>query len=351
MVGLIYEGFETGNFLAYLWQFSGNQDWEIDDSIVYEGVYSARSGPISDNQNSNMEIEICFLADDNISFFQKVSSELNWDYLRFYIDEAEYGSWSGEQDWGESNYPVTKGVHTIKWTYEKDWSVSNGSDCAWVDNITFPALGDLNPQLTYSPASFDTTLSVNDLITDTITLTNEGTAPLTYIIEITDNFGNSIDWLYTDPMSGLLNYGITKKIALTFDMNGMAVGDYEATITLKDHIENEYTIPVMIHVDINTGKENNNIINNINYSFPNPFTHETTIYFSLKEADEVTIEVFDFKGQKIKRLLKSSLLDKGTYSVNWDASSDKGYAVEPGIYYYRITIGEEVYSGKMVYMQ
>ncbi|MBN2829198.1 MAG: choice-of-anchor D domain-containing protein, partial [Candidatus Cloacimonetes bacterium] len=37
-------------------------------------------------------------------------------------------------------YPVTSGTHTFKWTYYKDSSVSSGSDCTWVDNITFPPL-------------------------------------------------------------------------------------------------------------------------------------------------------------------------------------------------------------------
>ena len=33
---------------------------------------------------------------------------------------------------------MTTGTHTFKWSYQKDGSVSNGSDCAWVDNIQFP---------------------------------------------------------------------------------------------------------------------------------------------------------------------------------------------------------------------
>ena len=33
---------------------------------------------------------------------------------------------------------MTAGEHTLSWTYTKDISVSNGQDCAWLDNIVFP---------------------------------------------------------------------------------------------------------------------------------------------------------------------------------------------------------------------
>jgi hypothetical protein len=30
---------------------------------------------------------------------------------------------------------VTAGTHTFRWTYEKDFSISSGSDTVWVDDI------------------------------------------------------------------------------------------------------------------------------------------------------------------------------------------------------------------------
>ena len=49
------------------------------------------------------------------------------------------GFWSGEEDWSRSAYLVTPGIHALKWSYEKDFSVNNGSDCAWLDYIIFPS--------------------------------------------------------------------------------------------------------------------------------------------------------------------------------------------------------------------
>ena len=138
-IGLIVEDFETGDFSAYGWQFGGNSNWTISTEDPYEGTYSAKSGTISDSQMSLMYVEMDIIADDNISFYRKVSSESNYDFLKFYIDGVQQGEWSGEEAWAEESYAVSAGTHTFKWEYTKDMSVSNGSDCAWVDYIVFPA--------------------------------------------------------------------------------------------------------------------------------------------------------------------------------------------------------------------
>jgi PKD repeat protein len=133
------EDFERGNFLQYPWQFSGNANWTIANTGAYQGVFCAKSGVITHNQNSAMYLTIDVSMDGEISFWHKVSSESNYDYLRFYIDGVELSKWSGSTSWQQASYPITAGQRTIKWAYTKDVSVNTGSDCAWVDYITFPS--------------------------------------------------------------------------------------------------------------------------------------------------------------------------------------------------------------------
>ena len=78
------------------------------------------------------------LANGDISFYRKVSSEAEWDYLRFYIDFTLMGEWSGELNWEMVSFPVSEGLHTFRWVYEKDPYVSTGEDCAWIDYIVLP---------------------------------------------------------------------------------------------------------------------------------------------------------------------------------------------------------------------
>ena len=71
-------------------------------------------------------------------FLFQVSSESNWDKLKFYIDETFISEWSGEIDWEEFSFSVSQGNHEFRWIYYKDSGGDHGSDCVWIDNISFP---------------------------------------------------------------------------------------------------------------------------------------------------------------------------------------------------------------------
>ena len=138
-IGLIVEDWESGTMTQYDWQTGGNADWFVSTENPYEGNYCIKSGDINDNQTSYLELEYEVAADDEISFWYKVSSESGWDFLRFFIDNSQMDEWSGTIGWTETVYPVTEGTHTFKWLYYKDGSVSSGGDCGWVDYILLPA--------------------------------------------------------------------------------------------------------------------------------------------------------------------------------------------------------------------
>ena len=59
--------------------------------------------------------------------------------MKFYIDNIEKSSWSGEVGWARAAFAVTPGIHTFKWTYSKDYGAVSGSDCSWIDYILLPA--------------------------------------------------------------------------------------------------------------------------------------------------------------------------------------------------------------------
>ena len=129
--------FENGEYESS-WNFSGNNNWVIDNATVYSGNYSAKSGAIANDQTSSLSVSLFIQDDSEISFYQKVSSETNYDYLRFYIDNALIDSWSGNGNWELETYNVEPGIHTFKWEYYKDGGVASYQDCGWIDEITFP---------------------------------------------------------------------------------------------------------------------------------------------------------------------------------------------------------------------
>ena len=139
-VGQSMDGFETGDFSAFDWHSSSViYAWEVVTQNPYEGNYCARSSAIQDGETSTLYINVVVGTESQISFYYKVSSESNYDKLHFYIDGTEKNNWSGEVAWTQASYALTPGTHELKWEYTKDVSVSSGSDCAWIDNVSFPA--------------------------------------------------------------------------------------------------------------------------------------------------------------------------------------------------------------------
>jgi len=138
-VGLIIEDFESGDFTSFDWQMGGTEGWEIITQDPFNGMYCSKSGDIGDYASSKLIISLFVIADDEISFARKVSSEGTYDFLRFYIDGNKVDEWSGEEEWEIVTFDIEPGQHSLIWSYEKDISVSTGNDCGWVDDITFPA--------------------------------------------------------------------------------------------------------------------------------------------------------------------------------------------------------------------
>lgn len=342
--GLLIEGFESGNFETYPWTLGGDDEWMIDNVTKYEGEFAARSGDIDDMESSFMELEMFVISDGEISFYRKVSSESNYDYLRFYMDGNMLGNWDGEQDWQQFTFPLTAGMHTFKWTFEKDYSVSTGSDCGWIDNITLPPYGDQNPQLWFAPENMLITIEENTVVQDTLHIYNAGDGPLIYTLAESDTAGNQVDWLILDSQGGGLNPGDADDVLVYFDGTELQTGLYEATIVITDHIDNEYLMPVWFYVDLGTGIDENTLLTGIR-TMPNPFTSTTTLEFTLQQNSPVTVDVFNSRGEQVAALLDQANMPAGTQQVNWDALA-AGQA--PGLYYYRINAGDQTFTGKLL---
>jgi len=82
-------------------------------------------------------------------------------------------------------------------------------------------------------------------------------------------------------------------------------------------------------------------------NYPNPFNPETTLNFSLKEAAEVNIDIFNIKGQRVKQLV-SGQQRAAQHSVIWNGQDDEGKPISSGIYLYRLTTENETLIRKMM---
>ena len=119
---------------------AGDRGWYVSWGQAQAGVASLRSGNVLDGQKAQVEVTRNF-QNGMVSFNLKASSEVNADYLRFYIDGVKKGEWSGVQTtWTAVSYPLVAGTHTLTWSYEKDSSLMAGADGAWIDTVSLPAV-------------------------------------------------------------------------------------------------------------------------------------------------------------------------------------------------------------------
>jgi hypothetical protein len=137
-VGVAIETFETGDFSFLEWEHTGDQHWFITEDAAHTGTYSARSGNISDGEVTKLVVYADILNDGEISFWFKTSSEYHKDIFAFFMDGRRKDWWSGENDWTYAQFDFEAGSHLFEWFYIKNNTGQSGSDCAWIDDITFP---------------------------------------------------------------------------------------------------------------------------------------------------------------------------------------------------------------------
>ncbi|MCD4797077.1 MAG: T9SS type A sorting domain-containing protein [Candidatus Cloacimonetes bacterium] len=112
--------------------------------------------------------------------------------------------------------------------------------------------------------------------------------------------------------------------------NVPTVFDLEELFTLNTSADTEYFKEISL---VNT--------------FPNPFYSSASLSFSLPEATNVEIIIFNIKGQKIRKLINEAC-SYGNHSFMWDGKDDAGNNVVSGIYFYRFETEYKSESGRLI---
>lgn len=215
------ENFETGDITLFPWQNDASKPWTIESNInnIYQGSYSLRSGAISDNQKSILNIEINSIMKDSISFYIKTSTENDYDFARFYIDDILMVEKSGQNNWTRYSFPVNVGEHNYKWEYQKDYSGAYGNDAVWIDNIKFPA-----------NVSISSINNIEDEVDDIIIYPN----PAKEFITIT-NLKSRADIKIFDALGKIMFYS-SKSLSSNINISNLPNGVYYLSIKLDNNI-------------------------------------------------------------------------------------------------------------------
>ena len=127
------------NTCGVTWDSTGSlypNGWLAQTNVTHDGNWAAQSGAVWHDQTNSLQTTI--VGATNVSFWWKVSSQTNADFLLFYTNGVLAKKISGEVNW-QSNFfklPASK-TNVLEWRYVKDGGIIPGSDCGWLHHVMF----------------------------------------------------------------------------------------------------------------------------------------------------------------------------------------------------------------------
>lgn len=134
-----------------------------------------------------------------------------------------------------------------------------------------------------------------------------------------------------------------KTIGSSFEFSGLVDQPYSTKdwymATILNFFEITYTW---------TGIENKRDSGAAVNVYPNPFSQQTNIAVSLEKNDFVLVEIYDLTGRKVQTLNQREL-PAGNYQFNWLGQVSGGSMAPAGIYYCKVSIGNNAVTKKLVF--
>ena len=164
-----------------------------------------------------------------------------------------------------------------------------------------------------------------------------------------------------EPSAGISYRGTHKSVILSFPVESIV---YQLVIFNKIWSVDTLINRVIDFFDpVSTGFYDDNPLSQLpesfelNQNFPNPFNPSTTISYTIrsrgsigKEPYRTQLDIFNVLGRKVKTLV-DKVQSPGTYTIEWRGETDSGSRVASGIYFYRLILGPEIQTKKMMLLK
>lgn len=302
--------FESGDMPASFFGAENQVQWFIDNTESYSGGHSLRSGTIDHNDTTSLNLSLRCVQGKELVFAMKLSTETKYDKLYCYLDSIEMGNWSGQFAWQTIRIPIPSGEHLLTWKYIKDYSVSSGSDCVWIDDICFSELFNESYSIDVVPNPVEVSLDLRDHRMGTVALALDNThgSTLLYNNTLVDEDGAVPQWVSISPERGYVPSASTDSVILTFTTYNCTVGDYYADLQLV-HSGEDIIIPIIMHVSEESGIAEHNEPQQV-LLYPNPTTG--TFHIKNEASAFSSISCYDVFG----RLIFTKNIDSPTTSID-----------------------------------
>ena len=117
------------------WETSGAGEWISQDGETVDGQSAAASSGVGNSERGALTTWV--FGPGEVSFSWRVSSERDYDFLIFEVNEQQVESLTGNSGWQNYSRELSYGWHKLTWAYEKDESESRRRDTGYLDNLAF----------------------------------------------------------------------------------------------------------------------------------------------------------------------------------------------------------------------
>ncbi len=150
---------------------------------------------------------------------------------------------------------------------------------------------------------------------------------------------------YPDVSIGIYNSnGSYATIGSTFSLTAILDGDFSLEDIVADICD---TLHIGSSIPVSNHDPAIPAVSASVPSFPNPFRSGTTLRFELPAKNEAKAGIYNLRGQQI-RTLSPGTLAPGSHDLFWDGTDHRGIPCAPGIYLYRLDLGGQHLSGKLL---
>ena len=83
---------------------------------------------------------------------------------------------------------------------------------------------------------------------------------------------------------------------------------------------------------------------------PNPFQNTTIIWFNVSQTENISLEIFDLLGRRVRRL-RDGNISAGRYSALWDGRDESGNFLSAGVYFAVLRTSTQIQKQKLIFLR
>lgn len=186
------------------------------------------------------------------------------------------------------------------------------------------------PALQANPSEISFAMEPNSTTSVDVLLTSLNTEQNPYTLSIPD----TIHWVYAEVPGGLLLGSNPGTITLNFNTTGLGLGSHTTTMRVSDSFLNELLVNIEIKVEEGVGTRFSSNTSHSLKAIPNPLNGNSYLTYSLAQAGEVNLQIFNLNGQLLTPLF-NGYVNAGTHTLPLHIARNAG------IYLIRLTSGDK----------